>query len=99
MSEPEELLDKPWANASDRYRSCHAACNVPALYRALYETAKQIQAAQSRYNAGADTVFVGTMKSVMTVEELAELGAMLAPINALVTDWDTNHADAVKGWG
>jgi hypothetical protein len=64
-------------------------------YRAAYRACKRIQARVALYQAGTNTVFNATANATYDSAQRAELVAMLAQVNALVTNWETNHLSAV----
>jgi uncharacterized protein YciW len=60
--------------------------------RALYIHAKEMQAVLAKYQANTDTTFNAAINTLFTASERTELAAMLTQVNALVNDWDVNHA-------
>lgn len=77
------------ANAARR------AFNLLAQIRNIYESGKQVQAALTLYQAGSDVAFNAAINAIFTTAERQELGQMLSQINALITDWEANHAGAL----
>lgn len=73
------------------------AFNLLAIIRNIYESGKQVQGALALYQAGTDAAFNAAVNAIFTTAERTELGQMLAQINALVTDWENNHAGAISG--
>jgi hypothetical protein len=79
----------------EKANAARKAFNVLALVRSVYESGKQVQLALALYQAGTDPVFNAAVNALFTSAERTELGQMLAQINALVTDWETNHRGAL----
>jgi hypothetical protein len=63
--------------------------------RATYANAKQAQTLLNLYTANTDPTFNAAINALFTSAHRTELAAMLAQINALVADWETNHASAI----
>lgn len=82
--------------ANQRREAVKGANNLLDLIRNLYESGRQIQALLALYQAGSDPTFNAAINALYTTAERAELAAMLAQVNTLVTDWQTNHAGAVQ---
>lgn len=73
------------------------AFNLLPLIRGIYESGRQVQAALALYQANTDPAFNAAVNAIFNASERAELGQMLAQINALVIDWEANHALAISG--
>lgn len=73
------------------------ANNVLANVQAVYQSMLIVQASMALYTAGTDTVFNAAVNALFSTGERTELGQMLAGINTLVTDWETNHMGALQG--
>lgn len=84
-----------WEDTAARLNSARYATNLPQLFRAMFEQGKVIQGALTLYQSGSDPVFNNAVNALLRPEERAELNVMAQQVNALVTDWQTNHADAV----
>lgn len=82
-------------NATAKEQSVRDANNLLAHIRGLYRSCKESQALMARYQGGADPVFNGAVNSLFNASERQEFTVMLVSINALVTDWETNHAGAI----
>jgi len=67
------------------------ASNLLGTLQSVYQQAKQLQILLLKYNANTDPVFTAAVNAVYTSAERTELGAMLTTVNALLTDWETNH--------
>lgn len=83
-------------NSATKRESVHAANNLLSNIRNMYLIGKDIQALLNRYQAGTDPVFNAAVNALYTASERTELGAMLAQVNALVSDFETNHAGAIQ---
>lgn len=95
MTEPEAQAAAAWDKAPARLQSFTDASNMPRLYRGVYDQCNLILAQHARYTAQSDPHFNAAIGALFTAEEWAELNVMKAQIQALVTEWDTNHGDAV----
>lgn len=60
--------------------------------KALYIHAREMQTLLALYQSNSDPVFNAAINAMFTASERNELAAMLTQVNALVTDWDANHA-------
>jgi hypothetical protein len=85
-----------WDNTTARLQSARDATNLPQLYRALYSQAKLIQSALALYQAGSDPPFNAAVNALLTSAERTELNVMANQVNALASDWETNHAGAIQ---
>lgn len=81
--------------ADDRHNAVHMANSLLPQVRGLYVQAKQVQAALALYQAGSTPAFNAAVNALFSASERTELGQMLSQINALVTDWETNHIGAI----
>ena len=63
--------------------------------RSVYQRAKSAQARLQLYQAGTDLKLNAAINTIFTSAERTELGQMLAQINSLVTNWETNHPDVI----
>jgi len=79
-----------------RINSAYDATNLLQLMRSVYHNAKNVQALLQRYVGNTDPVFTGAVNALFTASERAELNTMAQQLNALVTDWETNHIGAVS---
>jgi hypothetical protein len=77
-------------------RSVRDAVNVLQNVRAAYEAMKVVQGLLARYQANTDPVFNAAVNALHTAPERTELADMLLDVNALVIDWETNHALAIQ---
>ena len=64
--------------------------------RGTYNAAKQAQTLLQLFQAGTDPTFNTAVNALFTAAQRTELAAMLTQINALVSDWETNHASAIQ---
>lgn len=80
-----------------KLQSSRDATNLLQLFRALYAEAKVIQAALTKYQANSDPIFNAAVNALFSASERTELNTMAQQINTLVTDWETNHANAISG--
>lgn len=63
--------------------------------QALYGNAKSAQDKLKLYQDATDPAFNAAINALFTAQERTELAAMLAEINALITDWEANHRAAL----
>lgn len=63
--------------------------------RELYRRGKDVQAKLALYLAATDPAFNASVNALFTSAERSDLNTMLTQINALVTNWETNHRDAL----
>jgi hypothetical protein len=77
--------------AAATLQSVSQATGLLGGIRALYSQAKQMQTLLALYSAGTDAKFTTAVNTIYIAAERAELSAMLTQVNALVTDWETNH--------
>jgi len=63
--------------------------------RSLYREANILAAKLALYQSATDPAFNAAVNATYTVAERAELAAMLTEVTALVTDWETNHPQAI----
>lgn len=77
--------------------SVREAANLLSLIQATYAEMKIVQASLAKYQANSDPAFNAAINALFSASERSELGQMLAGINILVTDWETNHAGALQG--
>lgn len=82
-------------NSNQKLQSARDATNLLQLFRGLYAQAKIIQAALALYQSNTDPVFNNAVNALFSANERNELGTMANQINALVTDWETNHSTAL----
>lgn len=75
--------------------SVHNASRIQQIIYSVYAQAKSAQAMLNLYQAGTDAAFNATINAMLTSAERTELGQMLSQINALVSDWETNHAGVI----
>lgn len=63
--------------------------------RATFAAAKALKDKLALYQAATDPAFNATINALFTVQERQELAAMLAEVNALISDWEANHKSAL----
>lgn len=63
--------------------------------RNIYRDCKSAQASLNLYQAGTDPTFNAAINALHPPAERTELGQMLTQINALVADFEQNHATAI----
>lgn len=63
--------------------------------RIAYNELKALQALLARYKAGTDASFVASVNAIYPAADRAELAAVIAHTNALVTELETNHKAAI----
>jgi ABC-type transport system substrate-binding protein len=83
--------------AAARLQSFYDAQNVPRMYRGIYDQSKVLITFMTRYQVANDPPFNAAIDALFTSAERNELGAMLAAVQALINDWETNHPAAVHG--
>lgn len=71
------------------------AAGLQDTVRSVYQAGKRLQGLIARYQAGTDAPFVAAVNALYTQAQRAELSQMLTALNALVTDWETNHSGAL----
>lgn len=67
------------------------AGNVLGLLRTVYADAALLSQALTTYQAGTDPTLNAAMNAVYTAAERVELAAMIAQMQTLKADWETNH--------
>lgn len=67
-----------------------AAAVLPQLQQ-IYAQCQAVAGSINTYQAGTDADFNTAINSIFAPAERAELAAMLTQINALVSDWTTEH--------
>lgn len=77
-------------------QSVQKANNLLPNVHAVYEAMKIVQSLMSLYQAGTDTTYNAAVNAIFSASERTELGQMLAGVNTLATDWETNHAAALQ---
>jgi hypothetical protein len=78
-----------------RIDSVQAASGLLTRVHALYVHAKEMQSLLARYQAGTDAAYIAAVNAMYTAAERQELAAMLQQANALVSDWEANHAGVI----
>ena len=87
-------FDKAQQNKRD---SVQRASVLLDRVRSVYSACKSVQAVMALYQAATDAPFNAAVNTLFTASERAELGQILTQINALVTDWEANHQNAIGG--
>ena len=82
-------------NADAESQAARDANNLLAHVRGLYQSCKAAQDLLARYQGGQDATFTASVNALFNASERAEFVAMSAQINALVSDWETNHRAAL----
>jgi len=72
------------------------AANLLAVMQGVYQEMKSLQASLVLYQAGTDPAFNAAVNALYTASERTKIGQMIAGINTLVADWETNHAVALQ---
>lgn len=80
-----------------RHAAVQKANTLLPNVQAVYQQMKIVQTSMALYQAGADPTFNAAVNALFSSSERTELGQMLAGINTLVTDWETNHMGALQG--
>lgn len=78
-----------------KIESAHTATRLLQIIYSAYQQAKSAQALLNLYLAGTDPVFNAAVNAMLTAAERSELGQMLVQLNALCTDWETNHPTVI----
>lgn len=73
-----------------------AAEEILSLFKSIYSTCKAVEQILNRYNT--DPVFKAEADHLFTVEQIAELGVMIADVTSFRTNWETNHAGALVNY-
>lgn len=77
----------------ERQRIYERAAQVWHQLVATYNDLKQVQRGLDLYTVGTDEEFNEAVDLLFTLAERQELNQMLSQIDALLTDWETNHAE------
>jgi hypothetical protein len=80
---------------STKLAGIHRAITLLHEVRQMYTIGKDVQAVLALYIAGTDPALNAAINALFSAGERAELNTMLTQINALVSDWETNHAAAI----
>ena len=80
-----------FTTTDQKISSVNQAASLIHDLRTLYTQAKAIQTKLALYTAATDTTFNTAINAIFTSTDRTELGQMLAQIDALATDWETNH--------
>lgn len=81
--------------SATRRESVKQANNLLDLVLHVYQSGKQVQTLLALFQAGTDPTFNAAVSALYSAAERQELATMLAQINTLITDWETNHRNAI----
>lgn len=79
-----------------RMRAVRRATNLLAVARGAFEELKTLRTSLALYQAGTDPAFNAAVNALYTPTERAELAALIATSNTLLTNWEANHLDALQ---
>jgi hypothetical protein len=80
-----------YATIQAKLNSIKKATALLGELRGIYDQCLKMQAALALYTAGTDAVFNAAVDDIYTIAEKQELNQMLTEVDALVSDWQTNH--------
>ena len=78
-----------------KIESVHTASRMIQIVYSVYAQAKSASALLALYQSG-DPVFVAAVNAMLTVSERQEIGAMAADLTALITTWESQHANLIS---
>ena len=78
-----------------RMDSAYQALDLFNMWRNVYQQAAELHRRLSVFTTGKDPLMAAIIATVVTPEEMQELGAMRVQIEALLVDWDANHRRAL----
>jgi DNA invertase Pin-like site-specific DNA recombinase len=81
-----------YSNTQDKLNSIHRALELIDVLVGTYNQVKAVQSSLLLYQAGTDQVFNDAIDASFTLQERQELNQMLSQLDALATDWETNHS-------
>lgn len=84
-------------NSAVKRAAVQKAGGVLPNIQAIYQSMKIVQERMALYTAGTDAAFNAAVNALHTAGERTELGQMLAGIDTLVADWESNHMGALQG--
>lgn len=83
----------------ETYETKQDALQRASLYlhyaRQVYAAGTAMQQLKADYQGGADPALVAAVNALFSAGERSELNTMQTPLDALLIDWTTNHADAL----
>ncbi len=82
-----------FSTLSEKIHNLRDAQHMLENFRIMYQDAKTVQSLLARYQS--DPVFKSAVDYLYTVQQRAELAAMIAQFNALLVDWEENHPDVL----
>ena len=77
--------------AQTKIRAVSRAGNVLGLLRTVYAHAAELTQALATYQAGTDPALNAAFNALFTPAERTELAVMIAQMQTLKADWETNH--------
>ena len=77
--------------AQTKIRAVGRAGNVLGLLRTVYAHADELTQALTTYQAGTDPTLNAAFNALFTPAERTELAVMIAQMQTLKADWETNH--------
>ena len=76
-------------NLQTKIKNLDDAENLLAVFRIMYQDAKVVSSLLARYQA--DPAFKTAVDFVFAQDQRAELAGMIAAVNTLLSDWESNH--------
>ena len=76
-------------NLQTKIKNLDDAENLLTVFRIMYKDAKVVSNLLARYQA--DQAFKAAVDFVFAQDQRAELAGMIAAVNTLLSDWESNH--------
>ncbi len=81
-----------YSSTLEERNSIRRALELVDALKGTYNQVKAVQSSLLLYQAGTDQTFNDAIDASFTLAERQELNQMLSQLDALASDWETNHS-------